>query len=145
VRRLIISTIVVLSAVVATVRGNSQVDRAPASLVGTWQVTVVPAPGPLSKSALTLSIVNGRLTGWLTDYDGDGSVACEFSKNTLKFSYEDEISNGSVQFRYSGTVQPDGTLAGSISRIQVWTDLEAHTRITSQKWTAKRISDGHFR
>jgi hypothetical protein len=135
----------------ANVPTAAQGGNPPQSLVGTWQLAAVPMPG----GVLDVSMSDGKLACQLAlaNYDGHGSpafapdprrtrpVTCEFSNDTLKFSYYIQAVGLFTQFRYSGTQQPDGTLAGSISRIRLYSKGSPadRTRIESLKWTATRV------
>lgn len=129
----------------------AQGDNPARCLVGTWQVTAVLMP----RGVLNVSMTDGKLACQLTlaNYDGHSSltfapdprrtspVTCEFSNDTLKFSYFVQAVGLFTQFRYSGTQQPDGTLAGSVSRIRLSGSAipAARTRIESLNWTATRV------
>ncbi len=129
----------------------AQGGNSPLSLVGTWQLTAVSMPG----GVLNVSMTDGKLACQLklANYDGHGSpafapdprrtspVTCGFSNDTLKFSYYVQAVGLFTEFRYSGTLQPDGTLAGSISRVRLSGSAipAARTRIEALDWTATRV------
>lgn len=84
-----------------------------ASVGGKWTVSTQTDQGAMS-SVLDLKQDGAKITGSLASEMGTNDVAGEYTDGTLAFGLTMETGNGALELMFTGKVQADGSLAGTI-------------------------------
>jgi hypothetical protein len=143
-RRLVI-VVILVSAGACAHAGGQAVHAPPSSIVSRWQIRSIDTPVSTIQfneqhQVLLVGLEGNKLT---CSFPGGAPLACEFSKNTLKFRFDEDHGRGNavLHYDYSGTLQPDGTLEGSVTICSADNNPVYPCR-TSFLWKATRGTPG---
>ena len=98
-----------------------------ASIAGKWTVTI-DLQGQQRTSNLDLKVEGTKVTGTINSELGEAQLAGEYVDGKLKFGFSMDANGTPLQVGFVGTVQKDGTLAGTLDFGQgeiPWTAVRA--------------------
>jgi hypothetical protein len=100
---------------------------AAAGVAGKWNVTIE-YQGQQRQSALELKVEGTKVTGTINSELGEAQLAGEYVDGKLKFGFTMDANGTPLQVGFVGTMQKDGSLAGTLDFGQgeiPWTAVRA--------------------
>ena len=97
------------------------------NIAGKWTVTI-DFQGQQRTSNLDLKVEGTKVTGTINSELGEAPLAGEYAEGKLKFGFSMDANGTPLQVGFVGTVQKDGTLAGTLDFGQgeiPWTAVRA--------------------
>jgi len=97
------------------------------SIAGKWTVSI-DFQGQQRTSNLELKVEGTKVTGTINSEMGEAQLAGEYADGKLKFGFQMDANGTPLQVGFVGTVQKDGTLAGTLDFGQgeiPWTAVRA--------------------
>jgi len=87
-----------------------------ADVAGAWALTVETEVGGTTNPSVTLGQDGTALTGhYSSDTLGEADVTGSVDGDTVTWSFDAEAGGYAVEVTYTGTLQADGTLSGTMS------------------------------
>ncbi len=88
----------------------------PADVGGGWALTVDTEAGGTTTPSITLVQDGSELTGhYSSDTLGEADVTGSVDGNNVRFSFDAEAGGYALEVTYTGALQEDGTLSGTMS------------------------------
>lgn len=100
--------------------------KAPATIAGKWDMSAE-TPQGTTPVTLVIKLDGKKVTGTLTGPQGEIPHEGEYADGKLTTSITFQSSNGAVNVTFTGSMKPDGTMAGTFDFGQ-----------GEMKWTATR-------
>jgi hypothetical protein len=86
---------------------------AAASVAGKWTVTIE-LQGQQRQSSLDMKVEGTKVTGTINSEMGEAQIAGEYAEGKLKFGFSMDANGTPLQVGFVGTLQKDGSLAGTL-------------------------------
>jgi hypothetical protein len=99
----------------------------PASIAGKWNVSIE-FQGQQRQSGLDIKLEGTKVTGSINSEMGEAQIAGEYVEGKLKFGFSMDANGTPLQVGFVGTMQKDGSLAGTLDFGQgeiPWTAVRA--------------------
>lgn len=83
------------------------------SIAGKWTVTIE-LQGQQRNSGLDMKVEGTKVSGTINSEMGEAQIAGEYADGKLKFGFSMDANGTPIQVGFVGTLQKDGSLAGTL-------------------------------